>query len=127
MVVSHRGDDELVSRGRVPQLLKLPGYLTGRADELRIDPVSDQRPVLRRPGVCQGLLRGRELDRALRGPDAPDPQPVSGRQLARGCLIFGDYDVGGDSEVGPAQLGRWPERRPVAGGGLQYESPRLTW
>jgi hypothetical protein len=81
MVVRDRGDDELVRAGGVAQPLKLVGHLAGRPDELGVEPVGDQLPVLRRPLVRPRLRGGRELDRPLPGPDAPHPQAVAGREF----------------------------------------------
>jgi hypothetical protein len=46
VVVSDRGDDQLVSAGGVAQLLELIGDLHGISDELGLDPVGDKGPTL---------------------------------------------------------------------------------
>src|ERR1700722_20018382 len=70
MVVGDGGDDQLVGAGRLLELLELVGDLLRGAGELGVHPVGDHGPVRVGPVVGPGLLRSRERDRALTGPDA---------------------------------------------------------
>ena len=67
-----------------------------------------------------GLRRGRELDGALGGADAAHPRPVAGGQLAGAAPRLGDHHVGRHADIGLGQLGRRPERGPVAVDRLEH-------
>ena len=69
------------------------------ADELGVHAVGDQCPVRVGPGVRAGLFGRGELDGALGGADAADPQAVAGGEFAGGRLVLGDDDVGRDADV----------------------------
>jgi hypothetical protein len=113
VVVGDGGDQQFVGVGGVPELLELVRHLGRGADELGVDPVGDQLAVGVGPYVPARLLGGGEVDGALAGADAADPEAVAGRELPGGRLVVGDDDVGRDADVGAVQVGRGPERRPV--------------
>ena len=58
VVVRDGGDDQFVRAGRVPQPRQALGHGLRRADELRFQPVGDQRPILVRPRQRIRFLRG---------------------------------------------------------------------